>query len=195
MKNPIDLEQQHVAALAAGSYDAFTFLYDRYAKHLYGFVFNLTKVEALTEDIVQDTFVALWTNRGSIDINKSFKSYLYAIAYNQVINQFRKQVNRPEMVDFLDYANDPKDNSANAEQLFDFEVFCNELEKGKQKLTKSQRLIFVLCKEDGKKVSEVASLLEITEQSVRNQLSTAMGILRKELSKFGCLFMFMFYDM
>ena len=194
MKNSTDIEKKLLYELSVGSYEAYTAIYNKYAQHLYAFVFNLTKTRILAEDIVQETFINLWTHHENININQSFKSYLYAIARNQVISHFRKQINKPEMIDYLDYINEPVDNSVDIDNLIDFETFCQQLNKAKQHLTQQKRLIFVLCKEDGKSVAEVADLLGITEQSVRNQLSAALAILRKELGYWGCLFLFMFYN-
>ena len=69
-----------------------------------------------------------------------------------------------------------------------------KIKEAKKKLTQQQRLIFVLIKEDEKKVKDVAELLEISEQSVRNQLSAALAKLRVYMKEYFPIFVIMFYN-
>jgi RNA polymerase sigma-70 factor (ECF subfamily) len=63
----------------------------------------------------------------------------------------------------------------------DFDAFSRQLEKAKTKLTARQKELFELNKEQGMPVAEIAQLLNITEQTIYNQLSSALKILRKEI--------------
>ena len=75
-----------------GSYEDFTRLYFMYADLLYGFVLNLTKSPDDAEDILQETFLRIWQTKENLSLETSFKSYLYTIAHNLIIDSFRKKI-------------------------------------------------------------------------------------------------------
>ncbi|MDR3260219.1 MAG: sigma-70 family RNA polymerase sigma factor [Tannerella sp.] len=172
--------RENIAGLQKGSYKDFKVLYDAFAGKLAGFVFGLVKSESLTKDIVQETFIKIWINRKNIDVQQSFKAYLFKIAQNLIIDHFRKQMNDPVFENYLDYSDEIVDTDE-AEQKMDFDAFSRQLEMAKTKLTARQKELFELNKEQGMPIAEIAQLLNITEQTIYNQLSSALKILRKEI--------------
>src|ERR1700744_4228289 len=61
-----------------------------YADNVYRFILKNLRREDDARDVVQSAFEKLWKNRGSVDAVKS-KSYLFTIAYHQMIDQLRKE--------------------------------------------------------------------------------------------------------
>lgn len=184
-----------ISELQANSKKAYTQLYNKYSALLYSFVFKLTKSDTLSQDIVQEAFIKIWINRKELSIDISIKSYLFKMVQNMAIDAFRKQVNKLEITGYLELIQDSQIPLTDSCTIFDLDEFEIRLKEAKQKLTKQQRLIFVLVKENEKKVSEVAELLEITEQSVRNQLSAALAKLRIHMKEYFPIFVIMFYNM
>lgn len=174
-------EQELLINLRSGDYDAFRILYDTYAKQLKGFVFAMIRSEVLADDIIQDTFLKIWMNRQTIDSDLSFKSYLFRIAKNAVIDEFRKNVSNPLFEDYMLHCENILISENHTEQIIDFDQFKDDLKKAKSKLTPKQREIFELNKEEGFSAKEIATQLQITEQTVYNQLSIALQIIKKEL--------------
>ncbi|SFS31605.1 RNA polymerase sigma-70 factor, ECF subfamily [Porphyromonadaceae bacterium NLAE-zl-C104] len=183
MKN----EKIHIRELVRDSYKDFTILYEYWTPHLYQFVFSLVKSRSITKDIVQETFIKIWTKRKEINPDQSFKSYLFTISYHIVLKEFRRQINHPLMGDYLKYKNDLILSENITEQKLDLEEFLVQYEKAKTKLTPRQREIFEMNKEMQISVTEIADKLSLTEQSVRNQLSASLKFLRKELVKYAVL--------
>ena len=195
MDNTNDAETiEIVNELNNSSEKAYTLLYTRYASILYSFAFNLTKSESLSEDIVQEAFIKIWINRNDLHIETSIKSYLFKMVQNMCIDSFRRQVNKPEIIGYLELIQDSQIPPTDSETIFDMDEFEEKLKEAKKKLTQQQRLIFVLIKEDEKKVKDVAELLEISEQSVRNQLSTALAKMRVYMKEYFPFFVIMFYN-
>lgn len=184
-----------ISELQANSEKAYTQLYNKYSALLYSFVFKLTKSDTLSQDIVQEAFIKILINRKELSIDISIKSYLFKMVQNMAIDAFRKQVNKLEITGYLELIQDSQIPLTDSCTIFDLDEFEIRLKEAKQKLTKQQRLIFVLVKENEKKVSEVAELLEITEQSVRNQLSAALAKLRIHMKEYFPIFVIMFYNM
>lgn len=187
----IKSEKHLLELLKKDSYEAYTCLYNKWAPLLSRFVFSLVKSHSMTEDIVQETFVKLWDNRKNIEIDKSFKSYIFTISYHMVLKEFRYQVNHPQMEDYIAFANNIE-YSESPNHKIDFDYFISELDKAKSLLSPRQREIFELSKEENLSIKEIVEKLQITEQVVRNQLSTSLKIIRQKLAKsFLLLFMWL----
>jgi RNA polymerase sigma-70 factor (ECF subfamily) len=173
----------HIEGLQKGSYRDFKALYEMFSGKLYGFVFGLTKSESLTKDIVQETFVRIWTGRQAIDPQQSFKSYLFKIARNLIVDSLRKQMNDPVFEDYLDYAENLalSHNGEDVYRKIDFDRFIRCLDKAKQALSPRQKELFELNKEQGVAAPEIARKLNISEQTVYNQLSAALKTLKQAI--------------
>lgn len=187
--------EKHIERLRYGSYNDFKIIYNRYAGNLYGFVFGLTRSHELSKDIVQDTFIKVWTNRENIDPNQSFKSYLFKISHHLIIDEFRKRLNDPIFENYLDYSDNLQiSNPSSVEQKLDFDLFIECLNKAKEKLTNRQKEIFELSKEMGMTTPQISNKLNISEQTIYNQLSTAIRILKKEMGDTLILLFSIFFE-
>lgn len=177
-----------IKKLQESSYEAFDTLYNVYADSLYGFALLHTKSTVQAEDIVQDTFLKLWNMRESLSVEGSFKSMLFTIAKNHVIDIFRQQVNRANFEDYIAFCEDENllDNTS-VEKVY-YNDFLEKLAIAKQKLTPAQRNIFELSREEGMSNTEIAAASNLSEQTVKNHLSAALKVLRVELGKYNFLF-------
>lgn len=163
------------------SYQAFDKIYAIYSDMLYGFVLQLTKSPEVAKDVLQETFLRIWLLRKDIDTNKSFKSYLYRIAQNYIIDRFRKQV---KQVSFENYINSDfflEYSRNNIEEGIDYDNFLIILNNAKLKMTDRQREIFIMNKEKGFSTSYIAEKLNVSEKTVQNMISASLRILREEI--------------
>lgn len=78
-------ERSLILSVKAGSEKAYHTLYDMWVSRLYRFVYQYLKSEDATDDVVQETFCRIWTNREKLDPDSSFKAYLFTIAYHFLI--------------------------------------------------------------------------------------------------------------
>ena len=69
-------EDELILAVKSGSERAYKQLYELWVSRLYRFVFQYLKSEEATDDVVQETFLRIWTNREHLNPDQSFKSYL-----------------------------------------------------------------------------------------------------------------------
>ena len=179
-------EARLIEQLNGGSYESFTLLYDRWVARIYQFAFKLVKSESIAQDIVQETFVRVWESHASINPGKSFKSYLFTIAYHLMADHFRQQLRHPLLPDYFNYASSFATRNE-AEQTLSLEDFLKHLEKAKQKLTPRQRIVFELSKEQNFSHAEIEQQMGITSQAVRNLLSAAMQTIRREMEPYAPL--------
>jgi RNA polymerase sigma-70 factor (ECF subfamily) len=190
----VDSRNIHVSlikGLKSGSYKDFDKLYAIYSDMLYGFALNLTKSSSEAKDILQETFLRVWQTRTGISEEKSFKSYLYTIARNLIIDSFRNQMKSVAFEEYI--CSEAYQNYAenSIEKDLDFDEFVKKFNKAKEKLTEKQLHIFELSRDQGLSIAAIAGQLNISEKTVKNQLSLAMKVLREELSYYY-LFLFLF---
>lgn len=144
----------------------------------------------MAKDILQETFLRVWQTRERLSTEMSFKSYLYSIARNLIVDSFRNQMKSVAFEEYIasdayqDYAEDTVSKD------IDFDDFQQQLNQAKQKLTEKQRQIFELSREKGLSIATIAGQLDISEKTVKNQLTAIMKILRTELSHY---YFFLFF--
>lgn len=192
-KRKMETDLKYVEGLRIGSYRDFTRLYELYAPRLYAFVFSLTHSETMAKEVVQETFIRVWMHRAQLDPDQSFKAYLFTIAKNRLLNEFRRQVNRADFIKEWQSSLPGQPEENNIERKISLDEFHRCLQGAKKKLTPRQRELFEWNKEEGFSVPEIAEKTALAEQTVRNQLSAALRILRKEMSKYYLLFASFFF--
>ena len=107
-----------VRRMAAGSEAALETLYDRYAASLFGAVYRLTSDRGTAEEVVQETFLALWNRAETFDpAAGSLAAWLLAIARNRTIDRLRAAGRRPSLVALSSAAAPDEDATQALERL------------------------------------------------------------------------------
>ena len=107
-----------VRAVASGSEDALVQLYDRYAGAVYATARRLTTDRGLAEDVVQETFLALWNRAEQYDpAMGSLPAWLLTISRNRTIDRLRALGRRPPTVPVSDVALPDEGDTAALERL------------------------------------------------------------------------------
>jgi RNA polymerase sigma-70 factor (ECF subfamily) len=88
-----------VRELAAGSHDALAALYDRHADAVFASAYRLTSDRGLAEEVVQETFLALWNRADTFDPSVgSLAAWLHTIARNRTVDRLRAAGRRPTLL-------------------------------------------------------------------------------------------------
>jgi RNA polymerase sigma-70 factor (ECF subfamily) len=188
----VDILKSYIIELRKGSHKAFNAIYDMYADRLYGFAFSHTKSREMSNDLVQETFLKLWTMRESISTEGSLLSLLFTMSYHKMIDTFRAQINKVEFEDYIEYCEfaDLGDNAIEKKLYYD--DFMKAFKICKNLLPNRQMEIFEMSREYGKTIEEIAVGLKLSEQTVKNQLTSALKTMRTELSKYNLLYLIIF---
>jgi len=150
-----------------------------YAKQLYAFCLQYIKISEDAEEIVEDIFIHLWEIRHNIKKEDTLRPLLYIMAKNYLINAYRSQINSPIYEAYINYENILSEDQTT--HHLEFEDFFNQFKNTLQKLPITQQKIITLSKIESLNNKEIASRLNLSEQTVKNQLSIALKTLRKEL--------------
>lgn len=169
-----------VKLLKKGDMSAFDAIYERYCKRLYGFVFRYIKQEVDAEEIVQEVFIKIWESRKIIDSYSSFESFIFTIAYNSTISLLRKRVTEKKYLEQIKY----RQQINNSEDIIN-EIHYNEMnERVKSllnQLTPRQKEIFILSREEGLSHEEIAKKLNISSNTVKNHLVSALAYIKSHI--------------
>jgi RNA polymerase sigma-70 factor (family 1) len=174
-----DLELQQL--LIYDDYRAFTVLYGRYSASIHHFLLKILKSAELTEDIVQEVFIKIWVNRKLLAEVKTFRAYLFIAARNRALDSlkaaFRSELAMSEIIRSFEVQ-----RSTTEEDLLSRE-YLNFLNGVLNSLPSRSREIFSLCKEQGKSYEEVAGILGISRNAVKNHMVYSMKVLRNSAEK------------
>jgi len=133
--------------------------------------------EEQANDISQEAFIKLWQNCDQVPLEKA-KGFIYKVANNATLNQIAHQ---KIVLEYAKNENLAKHTNENPEFILEETQFKIKLDNAIQNLTESQRVAFLLNRIDGKKYSEIATMLEISVKAVEKRISGALVSLRKEI--------------
>lgn len=107
-----------VRAVAAGSQDALAALYDRHVDAVFAAASRLTSDRQVAEEVVQETFLALWNRAELFDpAAGSLAAWLHTIARNRTVDRLRAAGRRPNLVALSAAGGDGEPDTAALERL------------------------------------------------------------------------------
>lgn len=169
--NVLSNERQLLLHLSVGNEEAFEEIYAFYSPVLYCKLLKLLKSRFYSKELVQVVFLKIWVNRKSIQSEKSFRSYLFKIATNCAYDFFRKAARDRDLQaqlikvspSYYSHIEEDLNNKENFKVLF---LAINSL-------SNKRKIIFQLCKIDGKSYDEVSRLLDISLSTVSDHIVKA----------------------
>lgn len=191
-KQITDNEPQLIFSLKNGSYKAFERIYQLYAKRLFAYSMQFTKSQEESEEIVQDVFMRLWTNRTKIRQENTLRSLLYIMTKHYLINAFRTKINQPEFEEYVHYRNELSVDETS--QLLEYEEFIAKFHAILKTLPETQQKVITLSKIEQLTNKEIAEKLSLSEQTVKNQLSLGLKFLKEKLENIGISLMLLFIN-
>jgi RNA polymerase sigma-70 factor (ECF subfamily) len=163
-------------------------LIERYNATLLRYVMrrsHATKEDA--EDIVQNSFIKMYRNINDFDYNLKFSSWAYRITHNELIDWYRKQKSRPQLV-----VSD-KDEDVFASIAGDMNIEKEAIQKETKKEIESviktldpkyQEVVMLRFFED-KSYDEISDILQIPAGTVAIRLSRAKKVLQSALQSYS----------
>lgn len=164
-------ELGYLDGLKKGERAAFDFVYKKYSKPLLQRLQRMVKLPEIVDELLQDIFLKVWTNRETIDLDKSFKGWIFTIAQTTVYTYYRKLALDKKMQQhtldvFVEFYEQTEEYLFNKERI---QLLNNAVDQ----LPPQRKEIFRLCKIEGKSYQEAAEQLAISPSTVSNQLVSA----------------------
>lgn len=170
---------------------AFKEIYARYSPGIYSVSRQLLKDDGLAEEMVQECFLKLWLNREEVREELDVWPFLYVMCKRLCLNVLRDLQIAKKSTEFFreEVVND-----------VEHRVYHNELRDQLQRyvamLPRQQRTAWILSREEGFTHQEIATQMDISQNTVKNHIVQAMKFLRERLSNQGFisfLLLFLFY--
>lgn len=169
-----------VKRLRIGQIKAFDLLYERYSRKLYSFSLSLLKTHEDAEGVVQEVFYRVWSKRNELQDQKVFKSFLFKLAYNVSIDQFRKRAKDQKYEQFV--IHQAQRNYIDPANVLEYEQLKEQVEKAIEELPKKRKQVYRMSRLEGLSYKEIAHSKQITIKTVENHINLAQRYIRKQLS-------------
>lgn len=166
-------------ALKNDNQAAFNELYRRYRALLYAYAFKLTADDQQAQDIVQDIFIALWDGRQRLSITHSVSAYFYSAVRYRFYRLAATDKLRRDLADALLHAVNTVHPATDGAMLH--RELQALVERIAEKLPGNMGRIFLMSRVENLSNQEIADALELSEKTVRNQLSQANKKMREKL--------------
>ncbi|MDO6429850.1 sigma-70 family RNA polymerase sigma factor [Flavitalea sp. BT771] len=169
-------EKALLSQVAQGDEAAFRIIFHSYHHKLGAYILKLTESFPLTEEIVQDVFLAIWQNRAGLGAINRFESYLFVIARNRAFNCL-KQIARERMRK-QEWANnrrdEPEEHGPHIAVGYD-----GLIEKAVDRLPPQQKKVYLLHNQQGMEYASIAVQMGLSATTVKKHMSLALRSIRE----------------
>ncbi|MBK9730291.1 MAG: RNA polymerase sigma factor [Chitinophagaceae bacterium] len=144
---------------------------DQYADRVYRFILKNIRNSDDAQDVVQNAFEIMWKNHEHVDYAKS-RSYLFTVAYHNMIDQFRKRKNDADLTD---------EHTQVQGRSSQFTGAKDALELGLSKLPEMQKSVVLLRDYEGYSYEEIGEITGLNESQVKVYIFRARTALKNFL--------------
>jgi len=173
-----------LARYREGDGAAFEILYARHRQGLYRFLLGLSGKPELADEVFQDTWLSLIRSTSQPQGRATFRTWLFQIARNRLIDHWRKHgAHQPLHDSYDEQLHAIGDETNDPEQLLNLSRDNQRLESALQTLPADQREVFLLRAHGDLDLAQIASLTETPLETVKSRLRYAQQKLRRLLAE------------
>lgn len=159
-------EKTRLIKIKKGNEKAFKQLYDEYASYALRTAFAMTKNSADASDVVQETFIRIYRNIGTFNIEKPFRPWFYQILINEckrLINRRNTNATQVGSEEILDAIQDSSANESNNGKVLD----------ALDHLSEDERTLIILKYVDRFTEKELAETMKLNVNTLKSRLLRA----------------------
>ncbi len=181
-------DEELMRAYAGGDAAAFEVLYTRYRKSLYGFLLRQCGSPQVAEELYQETWIKLIRARERYEVRARFRTFLFSIAHNVLIDSYRSAGRRPDLQGLeYDEGNPVADQGPQPLPEPEGAAVAGQLAERLLallgELPDAQREVFLLKEEGGMSLAEIAAATGAGPEAVKSRLRYAWAKLRGGLQE------------
>lgn len=165
------MEREIINRINSGDIQAFKMLFDTYASPLYRFLKQFSTDSDLVEDWVQNAFIKAFRNIDRFEFKSNFSTWLFRIGINEMKSDYRKSKKYNSIPIEETLYEDPGTENRAFEWDMNMKWLLEELDDVKKS-------IFILFEVEGYSHSEIANILDISENNSRTTLSRTKQYLK-----------------
>ena len=177
-------DEQLMLQYRDGDAQAFEILYTRHRKPVFGYLNRQCGNAAIAEELFQDIWMNLIRARERYEVTATFKTFIYRMAHNRLIDYYRKQKHGvPTSYDDQEYLLNTDDFAENItpERTVSAQENIEKLENGINNLPEAQREAFLLKETTGMSVEQIAEITGVNAETAKSRIRYAVNKLRKQL--------------
>ena len=180
---PGDDDAQLLRRYRQGDAEAFAQLYQRHRLGLFRFLCGLCGDPSVAEEVFQETWLSLIRSESLQRESVLFKTWLYQIARNRLIDHWRKHGRQQGLSEvYDDQLHDRPSAEANPEQHLGLTRDKERLQAALDDLPAEQREVFLLRAHGDLELHEIAELTRTPAETVKSRLRYALQKLRRLLA-------------
>ena len=164
----------------SGDQAAFTVLYKRFHSQVYRYALRIVKYPEAAEEIMQNVMLKVWQQRGQIDTAQNFKGWIARVTANQAFD-FLKTLARQHALSEKIWLQMQK-SPAYSENEYVLKEYLFLVEEAVNTLPPQQQKIYRMSREEYLTYEEIAQILNISPNTVRNHMASALTHIRKYIS-------------
>ena len=179
-----------ISLIQYGDTRAFDEFYKQNWRALYQMAYHSTGSVEDAKDLVQNVFINFWDARYSINVSQYHPSYLFTSLRNGIINLYKKDaVKKRGLEELLHFDNQPVHTN---EDHYIAKELAQSINTQVEELPKKMQRVFVLSRYEHLSINEISEALNITPRTVKNQLSSALKILRMRVGTYAIILFYIF---
>ncbi|HTM98743.1 MAG TPA: sigma-70 family RNA polymerase sigma factor [Pedobacter sp.] len=181
-----NIESNLIRAIVDGDEKAFEALYTSYYKKLHKFLLKVTQnQEGVTSDILQESFLRVWINRDRLMEIENFQAWIYKVVSTEALTLIKKELHIKTKTDRLKSNLTHENSSFSLQEPIEFTEIKSIIKQTVQGLPQQRQTIYLLSREEGLSPEQIAKKLNISINTVYNTLTSALKLIRQELTKAG----------
>ena len=173
-KKEID-DEKLVLRLKDGSHKAFETLFRRYYASVCAYAARFVDIED-AEDVADDVMVWLWEKREGIDIQTTFRQYLFTMVYHRACKVAMRNRLAQDTAAYMDEYR--KRHELNEEDFMLVEELKERIKKAIASLPETYRDAFLLHRFEGKSYKEIAEIFNMSPKTIDYRIQQALKLLR-----------------
>ena len=174
-------DEQLIEKTINGCSESFGVLIERHKDKLYKCVYSMTKSDAETEDVLQEAYIAAYTNLSSFRGDSKFLTWLFTIVKNVAISKIRKK-KKHIPIDPTNTGMDVADEEVSPDKNITLEERSKIVHSALDDMKDVCKNILILREIEGKEYEEISQILGIPIGTVRSRLHRARTILKEKLN-------------
>jgi len=175
--------------IKSGDRPAFMLLYDRYWDSLYSFVFVRTRDKEIAEEILQNLWIKILENTDTIqtDDSESAKGYLLRHLHYRILDFYNSYKKAPPTlsIDEFDIPNELEISDTDYFEILEeneINTLLSMIDQVVAQLPSTEQQVYDMRIRKNMSVNETAEALGLSNKTVSNKLSKALGEIREQLS-------------
>lgn len=180
MRSPAQIfDRDWLDGIVSGDQEVFSHFFHAFKNKIYSFSYSFTHSTEVAEEITQDVFIKVWANRESLPQIENIDAWLSTITRNLCLNYLKKLALERKTKEVL--RKEGKNIDQNVEQYLSYKERVMQVAEAVDQLSPQQRLIFSLNREKGLKNEEIAHELNLSPNTVKTHMVTALRKIRSFL--------------